>query len=184
MNMLSAGGMETLVDNIRESDLDNPRGYFKARGKAIKVISHLLKELPDENYYRVIFVERNLQEVICSQNSMLDRRREANSLKDDKVEKLFGRHLERIMSFVNAKRNMAILEIDYADVVQDPETWAEEINKFLDGSLDVKAMARVVDLGLYRNRSKGQIFGGRDESSSGLMGEAVRERATQSDGIS
>ncbi|MDP6673752.1 MAG: hypothetical protein QGH93_02705, partial [Gammaproteobacteria bacterium] len=73
MNMLAAGGLPVLSDAQREADDDNPRGYFEheriknlesetdkswlreSRGKAIKVISHLLRELPNDNYYFVIF---------------------------------------------------------------------------------------------------------------------------------
>ena len=78
MNMLAAGGLELLSDGARAADEDNPHGYFElervmaladepdpswlhaARGKGVKIISHLLKHLPRENDYRVILVERDL----------------------------------------------------------------------------------------------------------------------------
>src|SRR3990172_7400630 len=74
MKMLEAGGMPILTDGERSADIDNPKGYFEleriknleretdksylraARGKALKVISFLIKELPDDNDYRVIFM--------------------------------------------------------------------------------------------------------------------------------
>lgn len=89
MAMLEAGGLPLLTDEQRQADPDNPRGYFEmesvkslgeqqdktwvrnARGKGLKVISYLLKELPDDNAYRVLFARRDLAEVIRSQNVML-----------------------------------------------------------------------------------------------------------------
>ena len=35
-----------------------------ARGKAVKVISFLIKDLPDENDYRVLFMRRDLDEML------------------------------------------------------------------------------------------------------------------------
>jgi hypothetical protein len=29
MKMLEVGGLQTLIDNIREADLDNPKGYYE-----------------------------------------------------------------------------------------------------------------------------------------------------------
>ena len=91
MNMLAAGGLEILADGERAADVDNPKGYFElerikhleretdksylraARGKAVKVISFLIKELPDENDYRVLFMRRDLDEVLASQQKMIER---------------------------------------------------------------------------------------------------------------
>src|SRR5262252_9270842 len=74
MRMLEAGGLAILSDGQRTADVDNPKGYFElerikdleketdksylreARGKAVKVISFLIKDLPDENDYRVLFM--------------------------------------------------------------------------------------------------------------------------------
>jgi len=94
MKMLEAGGLSVMTDAIRQADIDNPKGYYEyervknleketdksyvreARGKVLKVISFLLKDLPDDNFYRVVFMRRHLDEVISSQNKMLDRRGE------------------------------------------------------------------------------------------------------------
>ena len=94
MKMLAAGGVSVMTDAVRKADVDNPKGYYEyervkdleketdksyvreARGKALKVISFLLKDLPDDNFYQVIFMRRHLDEVIASQNKMLDRRGE------------------------------------------------------------------------------------------------------------
>lgn len=170
MSMLAAGNMPVMTDHAREADEDNPKGYFEltkvkdlaetddkswlrdARGKAIKVISHLLKELPDENFYRVIFARRNLQEIIASQNIMLDRQAETNPVEDAKAVELYRKHLVNVRFLVRRKPNFEMLELAYTDAVKDPHNAAAQLNRFLGGKLDTGAMVAVVDPRLYRNR--------------------------------
>ena len=45
----------------------------EAKGKVVKVISHLLFELPARYNYKVVFMERDLNEVLMSQHRMLVR---------------------------------------------------------------------------------------------------------------
>ena len=111
MKMLEAGGVSIMTDAIRQADVDNPKGYYEyervkhleketdksyvreARGKALKVISFLLKDLPDDNYYRVIFMRRDLDEVIASQNKMLDRRGEESIEERETMAEAYRNHL-------------------------------------------------------------------------------------------
>src|SRR4051812_40928374 len=74
--MLANGGIEVLTDNIRTADPDNPRGYYElekvkqikhdaswlpdARGRAFKMVSQLLYDLPRTERYRVLFMQRDL----------------------------------------------------------------------------------------------------------------------------
>jgi hypothetical protein len=170
MSMLEAGGLPILTDHVREADDDNPKGYFEfekvkdladtqdklwlrdARGKAVKVISHLLKELPDENFYRIIFARRNLQEIVASQNIMLNRQAEANPVDDAKAIELFRKHLVNVRFLVRRKPNLEMLELAYTEALDEPEKTAERINQFLGGKLSTRAMSMVVDRRLYRNR--------------------------------
>jgi hypothetical protein len=175
MSMLEAAHLPILTDNVREADEDNPQGYFEfekvkglattedkswlkdARGMAVKVISHLLKDLPDENYYRILFARRNLQEIIKSQNIMLERQAEANPVEDAKAIELYRKHIVNVRFLVRRKPNLEMLELAYADALDDPRTMAERMNRFLGGNLDTSAMAAVVDERLYRNRK--ELFG-------------------------
>ena len=172
MSMLEAGGLPILTDRVRQADEDNPRGYFEfekvkelgetidkswvrdARGNAVKVISHLLKELPDDNFYRIIFARRHLEEVIASQNIMLDRQSEPNPVDDAKAIKLYRTHLVNVRFLVRRKPNLEMIELAYSDTLSDPESAAECINRFLGGKLDQEKMAAVVDRRLYRNRKE------------------------------
>ncbi len=90
MQMLGAGGMDILSDGLREADEDNPRGYlefepvknlfkdatwlFEKRGKVVKIVAPLLAALPHGLACRVILSERDLDEILDSQERMLVRR--------------------------------------------------------------------------------------------------------------
>jgi hypothetical protein len=170
MSMLAAGNFPIMVDHAREADADNPKGYFEltkvkdlaetddkswlrdARGKAVKIISHLLKELPDENFYRVIFARRNLQEIIASQNIMLERQAEENPVEDTKAVELYRKHLVNVRFLVRRKPNFEMIELAYTEALKDPHNAAAQINRFLGGKLDTGAMSAAVDPRLYRNR--------------------------------
>ena len=170
MNMLAAGGLPVLSDAQREADDDNPRGYFEhervknlegetdkswlreSRGKAIKVISHLLRELPNDNYYFVIFIRRDLREVVASQNIMLERRGEDNPVADDKAINHYRSHLVDIRVLARLSPNLRLMEVNYAETVENPCKVALRINDFLNHSLDIDKMVGVIDGKLYRNR--------------------------------
>ena len=171
MKMLEAGGMETIVDNIRTADEDNPKGYFEdervkdlaetadttwiraARGRVIKVVSSLLQYLPKDNAYKVIFMRRNLHEVLASQAKMLERRGEQNTADDADMLRMYESHLDKVKFQLRFRDWFEVLYLDFADVVADPENAARAINDFLGGGLDVEKMAMQVDPDLYRNRA-------------------------------
>ena len=172
MKMLEAGGLQPVTDQVRSADEDNPRGYFEdervkdlaqmedrswlraARGKVIKVISSLLQHLPDDNSYKVIFMRRNLHEVLASQAKMLDRRGEAPQATDEELIKLFESHLERVEFQLRFRPWFDVLFVDHRSVLQDPAGAARRINEFLGGRLDERRMAEAVDPNLYRNRAE------------------------------
>lgn len=172
MKMLEAGGVPVVTDGERTADEDNPKGYYEdervkelgamadkgwvraSRGKAIKVISYLLKDLPPGNFYQVVFMRRELEEVCASQNKMLDRRGEDNESSDDKMIELYRDHLWRVNWMFKTRKNYARLEVPYSDAVKDPQTQAERMRTFLGLDLDVEKMVAVVDPSLYRNRAE------------------------------
>ena len=171
MRMLSAGGLELVVDGIRTADDDNPNGYFElervkdldksgdaswladARGKGVKVISALLPHLPPEYNYKVIFVRRSLPEVLASQRKMLERRGEAtDAVSDDDMKAHFTAHLRRLEAQLAARTHCDVLYVEHRRAVTEPSAVAAEVGDFV-GDLDVEAMAGAVDASLYRNRA-------------------------------
>lgn len=173
MRMLAAGGMNLVTDGVRSADTDNPRGYFEdervkdlgtmqdkewlrnARGKAIKVISFLLRELPPGHNYKVLFMGRDVEEVLASQRRMLERRGEPNHTSDEKMKQAYEDHLWRVRYLMKHDPRFDALFLRYREVLADPRGEARRIHGFLDHPLDVEEMAGAVDASLYRNRRQG-----------------------------
>jgi hypothetical protein len=172
MRMLDAGGLPILTDRAREADDDNPHGYFEldrvleldkggdagwlsgARGKAVKIISALLPHLPEHFNYQVLFMHRDLGEVLASQNRMLTRRGKAgSSAGDEEMRRLYEQHLRQMASLLKRRACFETLDVRYADVIAAPQAQAQRIKAFLGGRLDVTRMAEAVSPELYRNRS-------------------------------
>jgi len=170
MRMLHAGGMSVLTDNIRQANVDNPKGYYEfervkklehdrawlpdAQGKAVKIIATLLRHLPPDYAYQVIFMRRNMAEILASQKRMLVRRGEASDRVDDeRMAELFRQHVARVETWLARQSNFEVLYVDYNETQAAPLEQAQRINRFLGGALDANKMAAVVDPALYRQRS-------------------------------
>jgi hypothetical protein len=169
MKMLEAGGTPVLTDRVRSADEDNPEGYYEfervkqiehdpawledAQGRAVKMVSALLKHLPPGYQYKVIFMRRNIAEILASQRKMLIRRGEpADQVDDATMASLFEKHLQKVMASIDSRADMDVLYVSYNDVLASPLQHAKAISQFLGGTFDVEAMAAVVDPDLYRNR--------------------------------
>ncbi len=167
MQMLADGGIEVVTDHVRTPDTDNPRGYYEfepvkrtkqdpswvpgARGKAVKMVSQLLYDLPPGERYRVIFMERDLDEVLASQAKMLERLgRQAGPA--EPMKRAFTTHLERLNEWLGRQPHMAVLRVRYRELVQGPAEQAARVREFLGGRPDAGRMAASVDPALYRNR--------------------------------
>jgi len=171
MNMLRAGGVPIVTDELRTADDDNPRGYFElervkqlakgdaawvqeANGHAVKVISALLEHLPATTTYRVLFMQRRLPEVLASQRKMLERRGEpTDTVPDEKMAALFEKHLEKIEGWLAQQPNFSVLYVPYHELAERPEGQLDRIVDFLGLPLDRDAMLAAVDPALYRNRA-------------------------------
>ncbi|OYW23809.1 MAG: hypothetical protein B7Z55_03175 [Planctomycetales bacterium 12-60-4] len=169
MQMLAQGGVPVLTDGERSADVDNPRGYLEfepvkrlqhdaswvpqARGHAVKMISFHLEFLPPEETYRVIFMERSLDEVLASQSKMLERRNVAATTSPENLRRSFELHLRRIGNWLQRQPNMSVLPVPYAEVLADPLTMTARINQFLGHRVRLPGMIAAIDAGLYRNRS-------------------------------
>ena len=169
MKILEAGGISPLTDNLRTADTDNPKGYFEfervkklregdtawlpdAEGKAVKVIAALLTHLPSEHEYRVLFMRRNIDEVLASQAKMLENRGEESKADDATMKDLFKKHLQKVRGWMNSQPNLLYLDLDYNEIIKNPKPYISQINHFLDGVLDEGEMLSVVDDSLYRQR--------------------------------
>lgn len=173
MKMLEAGGLEILTDNIRGADDDNLQGYYEfervkamkegdtvwvgeAQGKVVKVISALLEHLPAEFSYKVIFMEREMMEILASQRKMLERRgKPGNPAEDGKFAELYGKHLIKVKDWLSSQPNMEVLYVRYNEMIARPAEYADDVAGFLDVLMDVAAMGEVPRDQFYRQRKTG-----------------------------
>jgi hypothetical protein len=171
MKMLEAGGLSILTDGLRAADEDNPKGYYEvervrrladeadqgwlaeARGKGIKVISYLLKSLPRTFNYKVVFIRRDMEEVLASQRKMLARRGETEDTAPERMRVLFEEELWRACYQLKRRREFETIELHYSAVLARPLEESQHLAMFLGGGLDAQAMAAAVDPSLYRNRA-------------------------------
>ena len=181
MQMLDRGGITAMTDQIRTADTDNPHGYFEyervkktrqdpswlpeARGKSVKMVSSLLYDLPDTETYRILFMERDLDEVLASQDKML-KRLNRPSAPAAQMRAAFQVHLERLFKWLPQQRHMTVLMVNYNRLIEHPEPEARIVSNFLDGRPVVEAMLAAIDPSLYRNRQ--QMMASPTHSSGGI----------------
>ena len=170
MQMLGAGGMELLVDEVRRADRDNPRGYFEleaarrlavddswveaAVGRAVKLVHALVPRLPVGPEYRIVLMRREWREVLDSQRAMLARRGGVPPDPDDaRLAEIFASQLERLERWARERPEVALLSVDYHALVRDPVRTAARVSQFLGGGLDVEDMAAAVLPSLWHQRA-------------------------------
>jgi hypothetical protein len=169
MQALHAGGMPVLTDHARVADEDNPRGYLEfelakkierdkswlpqAQGKVVKLVSPLLRHLPPAYAYKIIFMRRDLTEVLASQQEMLRRRGAEAGGDDAPMARAFERHLADVESWIATQANIKVVYVNYRDMVSDPTTQLARVRDFLGEDLRLDAMVSVVDKGLHRQKS-------------------------------
>lgn len=176
MRMLAAGGIPALTDAGRAADDDNPLGYFEleavkrlpegaewlqaAEGRAVKVVSALLDHLPPGHRYRIVFIERDLREVLASQRRMLQRRGEpTDRVADAAMAGMFERHMAAVLARVRARDEMELLVLAHGEVLADPASAVQRIDGFLGGRLHRDAMIAAVDASLWRQRASAPARG-------------------------
>jgi hypothetical protein len=177
MQMLAAGGLPPLTDGVRAADESNPEGYFEleavkhlgkaasvqadglawlanARGKAVKIVTPLLQYLPENYNYRVILMQRPLEEVVTSQNVMLARAGEATDVVPDaSVVAQYKKFMRNNQTMLAGRACFETLTVQYGDVIADPRAQAARVDRFVGGGLAIDRMAAAVHERLYRNRT-------------------------------
>lgn len=169
MKILEVGGMETITDGIRKANEDNPHGYYeyemvkrikvdttwvrKTRGKVFKMISQLLFELPSNEKYKIIFMQRRMNEILASQRKMLVHMGNSDdSVSDEKMGKFLNKHLSKIMKWMADRKYISVLYIDYNDLIINPNEQIKKLSLFLNDKVNVERAVKVIDKSLYRNR--------------------------------
>src|SRR5487761_707950 len=155
MQMLDNGGVAVVTDGIRTADTDNPKGYYEfervkgikrdaswlpeTRGKAFKMISQLLYDLPSSERYRILFMERDFDEMLASQEKMLERLGKPAAPRDE-IERAYTMHLNRLHEWLARQANIELLRISYNQLLAEPLEHAQRVRQFLGGEVNVERM--------------------------------------------
>lgn len=170
MKMLEAGGVQVVTDKLRIADQNNPNGYYElervkqlkdgdfswledARGKVVKIITALITHLPASYPYKVIFMQRDLLEVLASQRKMLGRLgKPEDKVDDEQMAKIYQGHLRNVEAWLRRQSNIELLYTNYNEMIKNPAEPVQQVNQFLGGGLDTQAMLGVINKDLYRER--------------------------------
>jgi hypothetical protein len=168
MQILRAGGVPCAFDTAsRPPDENNPRGYFELeggkiisrlrdgvfpladyRGRFIKITAYGMKFLPPGEY-RVIYTERNIEEVLDSMEKMTGTRDADRA----GTKAAFAKLNEMAKGQLAGRTDVVLLFVDYNAIVREPAPEIRRIAEFLGApGIDERAMAAAVDAKLHRNR--------------------------------
>jgi len=170
MQLLVAAGREALTDSKRAADEDNPLGYFefekstelardtswlqKARGKVVKIVAQLLPHLPANEHYQIIFMERDLTEVVASQKAMLARQSRRGAVLDEqKLRDTYTSQLNRVHAQLARRPEVRILTVNYANLVADPIAQVSVLAEFLGEPFNHQPAANAIRPHLHRQKA-------------------------------
>ena len=117
------------------------------------MVSQLLYDLPSDENYKVIFMKRKMTEILASQSKMLERMESCkDGTSDEKMGEFFDKHLSKITDWIEGRKYIDVLYIDYNDLLTNPDEHIKTLNRFLDYKLNEEKAVKVIDRSLYRNR--------------------------------
>ncbi len=167
MQILHAGGVPIASDSSRPPNNHNPKGYYELeggkvinrlidgtfpledfRGRFVKITAYGLKFLP-LGKYKIIYSERNIEEVLDSMEKMA-------GIKDEsrlKTKEAFIKLNRLIKRKIIEREDIDILFLNYNEILLDPKTHIKNIPEFLDlPEADLDNMIKTIDANLYRQR--------------------------------
>lgn len=167
MQILDRAGIPILQDGKRESDISNPKGYYEleavkgivqdnsfldgAEGEAVKIVAPLPLHMNTSNNYRVIFMRRDLEEILQSQEKMLNKDQTSER---EKFRTIYEFHLKKTYRFFQ-ENNIPYLDVSYNELMGNPTETLKTAVDFLNVDADPAVLAGVVSPELYRNRNEG-----------------------------
>lgn len=171
MQMLVAGGLEPMTDTTRLPDVDNPRGYFEwdsikdldrnpdlmdqVGQRVIKILVPLVKHLPREHRYKVLFMRRPIVEVVASQTRMLERLEKSGANQDETtLERGLKWMEESVLKRLRQQPEIELIELDYLEILERPVAIVERIRQAVgpDRLPHADAMVNSIEPSLRRQR--------------------------------
>jgi hypothetical protein len=169
MQMLAAAGREPLMDGKRSADEDNPLGYFEfekaqalakdtswlpqARGRVVKIVAQLLASLPRDEHFQIIFMQRDLDEIVASQKAMLERQgRRGAEINPQQLQEIYAAQIQRIRAHLSRRPEIRILSVNYGELVNNGVSAVGQLALFLGDPFDRDAAVRAIRPELRRQR--------------------------------
>ncbi|GAA4420393.1 sulfotransferase domain-containing protein [Bremerella cremea] len=116
------------------------------------MVSSLLYDLPTSETYRVVFMRRDIEEILDSQEKILQRLGKPVADRSA-IRTAFEVHLKRLMEWLPNQKHLNLMELSYIELLTNPRDEIARLNLFLGGHLDTETMVASIDPQLCRNRS-------------------------------
>lgn len=168
MQMLAAGGVPVVTDRQRKADASNARGYYedervkrlhqdaawlgKHTGEAVKIVSPLVPFLPRTYAYDVLFLLRDVDEILSSQQAMLHNDFKEDTVPRQEMKSQLRSSLQESWNWLSTNPTSRELIVFHGELMANPRRSSLLIAAFLKRELDVDAMAKQVDPALWRQR--------------------------------
>lgn len=166
MQMLQEGGIKVLSDNNRKADQSNPKGYFEyapvmsihkdnswlqtACNMSLKIVAPLLRYLDPQFRYKIIFMNRDLTEIVKSQQKMIGKDPDNLPLK---LFEAYKKNLYQVEAWKDREPGVEMIYVDYKDLLQKTDETLIKVISFIGKDMDKAAMKICVDTSLYRNKA-------------------------------
>ncbi len=164
MQILNKSELDIFSDGIRQKDISNPEGYYEleavkgivrdnsflknALGKVVKIVAPLPIYMDKSLSYRVIFMRREIDEVLKSQEKMLNKDQVSER---EKFRTIYEMHLKKTYSFFYAN-NISFIDIQHKALLYDSENEIMKIKEFLNLKSPVQDLVSAIKLELHRNK--------------------------------
>jgi hypothetical protein len=164
MQLLNKSSLDILSDGIRQKDISNPEGYYEleavkgivrdnsflkdAAGKVVKIVAPLPIYLDKSLDYRIVFMRRDIEEVLKSQEKMLNKDQTSER---EKFRTIYEMHLKKTYHFFDS-HSIPYLDIQYKQLLKNSEQELAKLIEFLNLSTPIEDLLSVIKVDLYRNK--------------------------------
>jgi hypothetical protein len=164
MQLLNKSSLEILSDGIRQKDISNPEGYYEleavkgivrdnsflkdAAGKVVKIVAPLPVYLDKSLDYRIVFMRREIEEVLRSQEKMLNKDQTSER---EKFRTIYEMHLKKTYHFFESN-SIPYIDIQYKQLLNESEQELKRLINFLELSTPIEELLSVIKVDLYRNK--------------------------------
>jgi len=169
MQILKAAELPVAFDDERKADESNPKGYYeleggkiinrlmensfsfeKYKGQFIKITSYGIKFLPKGDY-KIIYSERNIEEILDS----MERMAQISDENREETKDVFIKLNDMIKQKIKKRDDADCLFVNYNQILENPHENIKKIHEYLNLPKEkLNDMINVVDNRLYRQRRK------------------------------